>query len=49
MRERSPVRWRPAPVGGVVRHHCYDARLMSDHTERLDKIAERISAAKEFL
>jgi hypothetical protein len=28
---------------------CYDARLMSDHTERLDKIAERLSAAKEFL
>jgi hypothetical protein len=24
-------------------------RLMSDHTERLAKISERVSAAKEFL
>jgi hypothetical protein len=31
------------------RGRCYDADSMSDHTERLKKISERISAAKEFL
>jgi hypothetical protein len=32
-----------------TRGRCYDADPMSDHTERLAKISERVLAAKEFL
>jgi hypothetical protein len=33
----------------VTQGRCYDARRMSENTERLQKLRERVLAAKEFL